>query len=38
MVGVPSVVREMVANDRRTKRYSGLSCFLTGSAQGGDAE
>lgn len=30
MVGVPSVVQTMVENDRRTKRYSGLCCFLNG--------
>ncbi|MBQ9082870.1 MAG: ATP-dependent RecD-like DNA helicase [Clostridia bacterium] len=34
LVGMDHVVARMVENDRRTKRYSGLCCFLTG----GDAE
>lgn len=33
LVGMPGVVKQMVDNDRRTKRYSGLSCFLTGSVE-----
>ncbi len=32
LVGLPAVVQQMVENDRRTNRYSGLSCFLTGAA------
>lgn len=32
LVGMPSVVGQMVENDRRTKRYSGLCCFLTGNS------
>ncbi len=34
LVGMDHVVERMVENDRRTKRYSGLCCFLTGN---GDA-
>jgi exodeoxyribonuclease V alpha subunit len=33
LVGMDGVVARMVENDRRTKRYSGLCCFLTGTGE-----